>query len=1204
MSAILDEQIKQVKQAIAELETQRSILGDPTVEAAVIPLHQKLAELEAQAETPPEEPAGIPTRQRKLATILFMDVVGSTAMTHDLDPEDQMGLVDPLISRLAEKIGEFGGHVTRYTGDGFKAVFGLPFARENDPEQAICAGLAVQAEATEIAAELESERNIQGFQVRVGISTGLVFAGGETEGEDTIKGNPVNLAARLQSAVPPGGLLISHDTYRHVRGVFNVDSLEPITAKGFPEPVPVYLVRELKPRAFRVQTRGVEGVETRMVGRETELKYLQDALLTAIEESEGQVVTISGEAGVGKSRLLYEFQNWIELLPPSHRVRFFQGRGWQESQGLPYSLLRDLFAFRFQISDDDTGGMACNKIEIGFGEVFGTESDGMMRAHILGQLLGFDFSGSLHLKGVLNDPEQLRNRGEMYLVQFFRQLLKETPVVIFLEDIHWGDDSSLNVVNKLAEFPLQLPFLILCTARSVLFERYPQWGKDQIFHNQIKLLPLSEVESQSLLVEILKFVEEIPTNIQELVISKAEGNPLYMEELIKLLIEDNVIIPEEEIWRIKLTNQKQVDVPSTLAGVLQARLDSLPIHERKVLQKASVVGRIFWDHVVTYMQVEGGDGDDPQLIHKALTSLRNRELVYRHKESAFTGAVEYLFKHDLFREVTYESVLKGLRIPYHRMIADWLITNSGDRVGEYSGLIAQHLLLAKEIDQACEYFLQAGESALASFANGEAEGYYRKALELSPPVQPLAVLLSGLGEALFRQGESEESEATWRQAIKLYQDLGDSDHLGDVFARLSRLIGWRNGFLKAWDLCQEGLKILEGAADSSGYARLLAEGGRTALFSEVTDQVIPLCLRAVEMSKRVGNLEVQLEASNTLAVNTDDKEESVVILKEVIEIAEENSLLATASRAHNNIGAMLGDFFIDINSALSHEWRAAELANQIGDIDRLMFYLGNVSEYCVNLGELCNLEDKLAEFLETSEAPEYQVEEFLDEERLFVMEARGEWYLALVTQRRILKDIQGKDNYQKIYRKRIRIANIVLDLNRFGYSDDLSEAESVLLENIEQTPSDQDLLLLLGYVRIRQGRLPEAYDLLKREIGKNNFSNNLERLIHLEVNFEFAMAEGLWTKAIAASKSMIEISRNCGNRWGWARRLIDLGDAYLGRNEPGDLEKARKTYQQSLDMFIEMGAPGYIKVLEERLEAIGDMGLDLISNPEDPGLGY
>jgi hypothetical protein len=193
--------------------------------------------------------------------------------------------------------------------------------------------------------------------VRIGIDTGLAALGGQTEAEDTVMGRVVNLAVRIESAASPGCLLISHNTYRHVRGVFTVEPQEPITAKGFPEPVPVYRVINVKPRAFRVQTLGVEGVETRMIGRRTELDYLKDALLTAMEEGEGQVVTISGEAGVGKS----------------------------DSQGLPNSLLRELFAYRFQVLDDDTGEQARRKIEIGFREVFGTGKDAMMRAHAAAQ---------------------------------------------------------------------------------------------------------------------------------------------------------------------------------------------------------------------------------------------------------------------------------------------------------------------------------------------------------------------------------------------------------------------------------------------------------------------------------------------------------------------------------------------------------------------------------------------------------------------------------------------------------------------------------------------------------------------------------------------------------------------------------------------------------------------------------------------------
>jgi class 3 adenylate cyclase len=349
MSTSLDEQINKLKQAIAEIEAQRLILGDAAVDASLVPFHEKLAELESQAVPIEDVPSDIPPRQRKLVTLLFMDVVGSTAMTQHLDPEDTLEIMDNALPCLAEPVQAHGGHITRYTGDGFKAVFGDPIAREDDPEQAIRAGLEVLDAATSLAQKMEAEWGIEDFQVRIGIDTGLAALGGQTEAEDTVMGQVVNLAVRIESAAPPRSLLISHNTYRHVRGVFNVEPQAPIMAKGFPEPVPVYLVKEIKPRAFRVRTLGVEGVETRMIGRVTDLDFLKGALLTAMEEGEGQVITITGEAGVGKSRLLYEFENWIELLPPSQDVRFFQGRGQQEAQGIPYSLLRDVVCYEMYL---------------------------------------------------------------------------------------------------------------------------------------------------------------------------------------------------------------------------------------------------------------------------------------------------------------------------------------------------------------------------------------------------------------------------------------------------------------------------------------------------------------------------------------------------------------------------------------------------------------------------------------------------------------------------------------------------------------------------------------------------------------------------------------------------------------------------------------------------------------------------------------
>ena len=1184
MSPTLHEQIAQLKQTMAEMEAQRALLGDEVVDAALVPLRNRLSDLQTQVEPPTEKRREVPRRQRKLVTLLFMDVAGSTQMTRHLDPEDTMEIMDNALRLLADPVQSHGGHVTRFMGDGFMAVFGDPLAREDDPEQAVRAGLEIQAVAQSLAQELGSQWDIQGFKVRVGINTGLAALGGYTEAEDTVMGRPVNLAARIESAAPPGGVLISHNTYRHVRGVFDVKPQESILAKGFDEPLPVYLVQRVRPRAFRVPMLGVEGVETRMVGRETELKCLQDALFTAMEEGEGQIITIAGEAGVGKSRLLYEFQNWIELLPPPS-VRFFQGRGRQESQGQPYALLRDLFAFRFQILEDDRAAEARRKIEQGFAEVFGEGEAAQLRAHLLGQLLGFDFSASLHLKGVLNDPEQLRNRGLIYLNEYFQMASSIRPTVVFLEDIHWGDDSSLDAVNRLGERTPELSLLIICAARHSLFERRPYWGEGQTHHICLELRPLSRRESRQLVAEILKLADEVPAQLRELVVNGAEGNPFYVEELIKMLVEDGVILTGEETWRVEPQRLAEVEVPSTLAGVLQARLDSLPPQERRVLQQASVVGRLFWDRLVAHIQAEGGDGGDPQLVPVALSALRGRELIYRREESAFAGAVEYLFKHELLREVTYESVLKRLRQVYHGLVGEWLISQCGDRLAEYSGLIAEHLLLAGRREQAGEYFTQAGKFALASYANSEAEGYFRQALALSPSDAERADLMSGLGQAVGRPGRLEEGTQILRQAIHLYRELGDIDGMADVHARLSLLL-WLIDHVDAWNLCQEGLELLKGAPDSPGYARLLAEAGRTAYFRNVSDQAISLCRQAVAMAKRLGDVEVQAETNITLAFLTEDYEEGIDILEEMIALTEKERMLRTAARAHQNLGEFLNACLIDIKSAQQHNLRAAEIRRQIGDIEALMHVLGNVYRCLADLGELKSLEDWLVEFLKGCNISESRIRELLRYNCKHLLLARGEWSLAMETIRVNLEKRRQVGDLEEIAVNNLHLVNAILEFNRFGDLEELTEAETALEENIDIDWYSVQSLYLLAIVSARQGRLGEARERLaraNRDLPQSQREANIYRELRSKVEFELASAEGRWPKAVVACEASIKIFQDSGHRWGYARRLIDLGDALVGRDEAGDLERARHAYQQALDLFTEMGAPGYVQVLEERL---------------------
>jgi predicted ATPase len=285
------------------------------------------------------------------------------------------------------------------------------------------------------------------------------------------------------------------------------------------------------------------------------------------------------------------------------------------------------------------------------------------------------------------------------------------PTVIFLEDVHWADDSSLDMLNRMARRIPEQSLLIVCVARHRLYERRPNWGEGLAYHRRLELQLLSKHDSSQLVTEILQMVDQVPNALQELVVKGAEGNPFYIEELIKMLIEDGVILTGEEKWQVEPERLADIEVPDTLTGVLQARLEGLPPEERNTLQQASVVGHIFWDDAVEYIRNESAPAGTQSSIRTTesnLSSLRTRELIYHREESTFTDAAEYTFKHAVLRDVTYDSVLKRVRKAYHGLVAKWLIQHSGERAGEYTGLIADHLELAGKYEQAAIYLWQAG----------------------------------------------------------------------------------------------------------------------------------------------------------------------------------------------------------------------------------------------------------------------------------------------------------------------------------------------------------------------------------------------------------------------------------------------------------------------------------------------------------------
>jgi class 3 adenylate cyclase/tetratricopeptide (TPR) repeat protein len=919
----LEEQVADLKNAIAAQENLRATLGDAVVDATIAALREKLAAPKAQ-----REPA---EQVRKTVTVLFADVSGFTAMAETMDAEQVTDIMNALWQRLDAAIVEHGGRIDKHMGDAVMALWGVESAREDDPERAIRAALAMQS------------LSLSPLSIRIGINTGPVVLGGVgTTGEFTAMGDAVNLASRLEHAAPLGGVLISHDTFRLVRGIFDVLPQEPIAVKGKAEPIRTYIVRRAKARAFRMGTRGVEGVETRMVGRDAELLTLQNAFHDAMEDVETSVVTVGGEAGVGKSRLLYEFDNWIDLRPEP--IYYFKGRAAPALQHTPYSIFRDLFVYRFEILDSDSTATAVEKFRAGMASILEPE-----RADLVGHLVGFDFSASPAVQRLLGSPG-FGKLAMAYLTNYIRAMAERQPTVIFLEDLHWADDSSLDLVDHLSTAIPKARLLIVCLARSMLFEQRPHWGEGRAAFMRIDLQPLSRRASRALVDEILQKAEAVPDVLRDLIVDGAEGNPFYVEELVKMLIDEGVIMPGEERWRIMPERLKEVRVPPTLTGILQARLDSLPREERESLQRAAVVGRIFWDAAVAELIDAAADREK---LDAALDAIRARELVFRRERSAFAGVDEYIFKHALLRDVAYETVLLKLRRGYHARVARWLEAHAGERLGEYLGLIAEHYMQAGEDNLATIYLERSGDQALRVSLYRQARDAFQRVLSLSSSPSATGKIHLKLGEADWYLGDYAAATAHLEPVLTSARQQADSAGQANALYWLSQVATSQGDYARAQSLLMESLPLAR-AAGQATLARVLYGLGDTAW-------------RLGDLEAAWSNLEESLEIARAL----DDATQVLYALNRLGAVAGLQQNLDTAQRLFEECRALalavghrereatalmnLGEVASarnDYAGIKQYTQAALEIVRDIGQQEMVALALINLSEANIKLGDL------------------------------------------------------------------------------------------------------------------------------------------------------------------------------------------------------------------------------------------------------------
>jgi predicted ATPase/class 3 adenylate cyclase len=873
----------------------RGSVPDEIIDSTIAILQRQLDQLAA----PP-----VSEQLRKVVTILFADIVGSTNITRELDPEDSLSIMENGLRRFSGCVKRQGGHILRFQGDGFVAVFGHTMNREKEPDHAVLAGLAILDAAADFARELESTWGIAGFTVRAGISTGMVVIGGESDMELPLAGATVNLASRMESAAEPGTLLISHDTYQHVRGAFDLKPLPPLAVKGFEDPVPVYQVDGAKARTFRTRRRGVEGVASKMVGRERELARLQALFTTVCDKGVRRMATVVGDAGVGKSRLLFEFENWVDLVPDE--VNLYRGRARVENQNIPYALLRDVIAFRFQIRDDDPRPLARKKLATALEERQGTGRQTALEAGLISRLLGFgDAAPSSGHPGVI-DPKELRDRALIYFTGQLKEVSRDAPVLIVLEDLHWADDSSLEFLNLLALALRRHPVFLLAAARPSHYERRPTWMQEHRFHERIDLTTLSAADSRALVDDLLQKVRELPESLRELVVGSAEGNPFYLEELIKTLIERGVIEIGDQEWRVNTQDLATTVVPATLAGLLQSRLLALPGPDREMLQQASVVGRVFWDRALRHLNRELDPERRVAGIRGRLDALATKELIHAQDLSSLAEAQEFIFKHALLREVTYGMVLKRMRRRYHALVADWLIGQGDGLSGIFKGVIARHLELAGRAEEAVDYLVAAAKSAEAAFANEEAIAHFTRALALLPAddasariqlllsrvrllglrgdrnaqladleamepmaasmADPQSVVLVALERASYSYdvGEFQQGIEAGKEVVEMARqsDLLESEILGCRLLALSLMA--TGDYALALENLRRGLEVAVETGDERGQGMIYNTLGPVASALGDYPQAREYYEHAVELARRTGDRYLEGAALNNL----------------------------------------------------------------------------------------------------------------------------------------------------------------------------------------------------------------------------------------------------------------------------------------------------------------------------------------------------
>jgi class 3 adenylate cyclase/tetratricopeptide (TPR) repeat protein len=868
--------------------------------------------------------------ERRTVTVLFADLSGYTAVAEELDPESVKRLLEGILKRLGNEVAQFGGHIDKFIGDNVMAIFGAPVAHGDDPERAVRAGLGMQAAMDEINGPLAQQHGVT-FELCVGVNTGEVLAG-HVGDSYTVIGDSVNVAARLQAAARPGSVTVGERTYSATREAIDYHPLEkPLELRGKAQPVyaweaRVSLVQPAPHESPLAPTRAP------LVGRRGELAQLHELLDRVERKRSPHLATVVGEAGVGKSRLLHQFEVEVGLRPAPPLL--LRGRCLPYGSSIVYWPLGEVIRAECGIIDGDAPAEAWRKLSDRLGALLGEDTAERGRASaskvaVLGRLLGIEAVGEdAQPEAEEQDAQRAREVFFATVRQCVEGLAREGPLVLVWEDIHWADEGMLDLIEHLVQW-VRAPVLQICLARDELLERRVGWGGVRRDATTLFLDPLGDRDTRELISALLDANGD-KDGVIAAVAARAEGNPLFAEEMVRRLAEED--------------GASAAELPATVQGLLAARLDSLEPFHRRLLAHAAVVGRTFWEGaLVPLAEAEGGD------LPEALRTLRERDLVVAGEGSAVAGEPELAFKHALIRDVAYEMLPKAVRAQKHFDVAGFIEARADQRVEEVVALLAEHYGRAAQLGaelslapaelepyraKALHYLEAAGDAARAFFSNAEAFSNYEAAREQAGDDAAVARIVEKQGDVALRLGRVDAAIGVWEKALAYHRGHEDLERVAELHRKIGAALAHKGERKQAIEHHQQGINLIKDGEPSLALVRLYEEAAW--LYMQTGDNMLAIYAseKALRLAERLGEVRAASRAHGIFG-RVFGRIGDTVKARENLERAVE---LARGSDAHETVLALLalghhlessdGDYA----GAASSYHEALTLAQQIGDV--------------------------------------------------------------------------------------------------------------------------------------------------------------------------------------------------------------------------------------------------------------------------------